>query len=209
MAADLNEPAFTRRVPGTVVYSRPGDWLRIHVKNADSSPHSFHLHGVRYGIDADGSWPFGTQSDDGRRSDEICPGQTWTYTFEVTNETIGAWPFHDHYRNIGAYMNRGLFGGLIVLPEKEHKLVPQFPLPPNFEKHLRKVLEQVESKSTIVQNPKHAAGAGEIKAMAPMPGPTSGGKRPGHGLDLSAVPPELRAFPHHNRRAGTCPPATP
>jgi len=76
VAADVNEPAFTRRVPGTVIYSKPGDWLRIHVKNADINPHSFHIHGVRYGIDADGSWPFGTQSDDGRRSDEICPGQT-------------------------------------------------------------------------------------------------------------------------------------
>src|ERR1700731_1618375 len=48
VAADVNEPAFTRRVPGTVIYGRPGDWLRIHVKNADSAPHSFHLHGVRY-----------------------------------------------------------------------------------------------------------------------------------------------------------------
>jgi hypothetical protein len=103
IAADVNEPAFTRRVPGTVIYARPGDWLRIHVKNADNSPHSFHVHGVRYGIDSDGSWPFGTQSEDGRRSDEICPGQTWTYTFEVTEETIGVWPFHDHWQNIGTF----------------------------------------------------------------------------------------------------------
>ena len=80
VAADVNEPAFTRRVPGAVIYAKPGDWLRIHVKNADIDPHSFHIHGVRYGIDSDGSWPFGTQSDDGRRSDEICPGETWTYT---------------------------------------------------------------------------------------------------------------------------------
>src|SRR5215216_2763084 len=31
VAADVNEPAFTRRVPGTVIYTKPGDWLRIHV----------------------------------------------------------------------------------------------------------------------------------------------------------------------------------
>src|SRR5438445_744863 len=74
VAADVNEPAFTRRVPGTVIYARPGDWLRIHVKNGDVAPHSFHLHGVRYGIDSDGSWPFGTQSDDGRRSVEMPMG---------------------------------------------------------------------------------------------------------------------------------------
>ena len=88
IAADVNEPAYTRRVPGTVIYAQPGDVLHIHVKNADITPHSFHLHGLRYGIDSDGSWPFGTQSTDGRRSDEICPGQTWTYTYEAT-EQIG------------------------------------------------------------------------------------------------------------------------
>src|SRR6185436_5903521 len=43
IAADVNEPAFVRRVPGTVIYATPGEWLRIHVKNADKSPHSFHL----------------------------------------------------------------------------------------------------------------------------------------------------------------------
>src|SRR5579859_5756841 len=88
VVADINEPAYTRRVPGTVIYARPGDTLRIHVKNADIVPHSFHVHGVRYGIDSDGSWPFGTQSDDGRRSDEICPGQTWTYTYDVTRRRL-------------------------------------------------------------------------------------------------------------------------
>src|SRR5437868_11226631 len=31
--ADVNEPAFNMRVPGTVIYTRPGDRLRIHVKN--------------------------------------------------------------------------------------------------------------------------------------------------------------------------------
>ena len=144
IAADVNEPAFARRVPGTVIYVKPGDWLKIHVKNADVAPHSFHIHGVRYGIDSDGSWPFGTQSDDGRRSDEICPGQSWTYTLQVTAETIGAWPFHDHYRNISANVNRGLFGGLIVLPEHEHQHLPRFPFPRGFEKRLQEVLERVK-----------------------------------------------------------------
>lgn len=194
VASDVNEPAFTRRVPGTVIYARPGDWLRIHVKNADSSPHSFHLHGVRYGIDSDGSWPFGTQSDDGRRSDEICPGQTWTYTFEVTKETIGAWPFHDHYRNIGAYVNRGLFGGLIVLAEKEHEHLPRFPLPPNFEKHLQKVLEQVVvSRPSPMQRQQHEAGAMEMKAIDPMRGSIPSGLT-SHGLDLSKIPQELVSY---------------
>jgi FtsP/CotA-like multicopper oxidase with cupredoxin domain len=170
VAADINEPAFVRRVPGTVIYARPGDWLRIHVKNADVTPHSFHVHGVRYGIDSDGSWPFGTQSADGRRSDEICPGQTWTYTFEVTGETVGAWPFHDHCRNIGSYINRGLFGGLVVLPEKEHEHLPKFPLPPEFEERVHEVLKRLEGMPARTPKPQRTARAAGMAGMGPMPG---------------------------------------
>jgi plastocyanin len=205
VAADVNEPAFTRRVPGTVIYARPGDWLRIHVKNADGSPHSFHIHGVRYGIDSDGSWPFGTQSDDGRRSDEICPGQTWTYTFQVTDETIGAWPFHDHYRNIGAYINRGLFGGLVVLPEKEYEHLPRFPFPIGFEERVLEVLKQLKGQPRRSHQPQSVARAREMTLMGtsvgtptPMPGGMPMGGRPpiqGQGtVSLSETPAEL--FPY-------------
>ena len=98
--ADINEPRYDRRVPGAVLYAEPGERLFIHVLNADDFPHSFHIHGLVYGIDSDGSWPFGVADADGRRSDAICPGDEWCYTFDVTEETIGAWPFHDHYADI-------------------------------------------------------------------------------------------------------------
>jgi len=115
IAADRNEPPWDRRVPGAVLYAKPGDRLHIHVRNADPGDcHSFHLHGLHYGIDSDGAWPFGVRSHDGRRSDEILPGQSWTYVFEAMDETIGPWVFHDHVRGIGCNINRGLFGGLIV-----------------------------------------------------------------------------------------------
>jgi FtsP/CotA-like multicopper oxidase with cupredoxin domain len=115
IAADVNEPPWFRRVPGTVLYARPGERLRIHVLNADKDDcHSFHLHGLHYGIDSDGAWPFGISRSDGRRSDEIRPGETWTYVFDATTDTIGAWAFHDHVRNVQRNVNRGLFGGLIV-----------------------------------------------------------------------------------------------
>src|SRR6516164_5738674 len=168
IAADINEPAFTRRVPGTVIYAKPGDWLRIHVKNADSTAHSFHLHGVRYGIDSDGSWPFGTQSDDGRRSDEICPGQTWTYTYEVTEQTVGVWPFHDHYRNIGTYVNRGLFGGLVVLPATKRR-------------------PQAKSCCTGMTSM-----AGAMPTMMTMPRGMP--MAPGPAIDVTEIPPELAPY---------------
>jgi plastocyanin len=113
--ADVNEPVWNRRIPGSVLYARPGERLYIHVLNGDPNDcHSFHVHGVRYGIDSDGAWPFGVANRQGGRSDEILPGQMWTYIFDVLPEMVGAWGFHDHVHNVQLNVNRGLFGGLIV-----------------------------------------------------------------------------------------------
>lgn len=129
VAADINEPRPDRRVPSALIYTKPGERLYIHVLNSDDQPHSFHLHGLHYGIDSDGSWPLGVTSADGRRSDEICPGESWTYVFDAKEDTIGAWPFHDHYRRMMDNVNRGLFGAVIVrdrkLPEADYE-VPLF-----------------------------------------------------------------------------------
>jgi hypothetical protein len=114
--ADINEPLYEHRVPGTVIYAHPCQRLKIHVWNDDDVPHSLHTHGLRYGIDSEGTWPFGTEAANlGGRSDAICPGDTWIYTFDVTDYMLGAWPFHDytHYSNIR--IEQGLFGGLVVL----------------------------------------------------------------------------------------------
>jgi plastocyanin len=116
IAADINEPAYSHRVPGTVIYTRPCQRLKIHVWNTDDVPHSLHVHGLRYGIDSDGSWPFGTEAaHHGGRSDAICPGQTWIYTFDVPDDALGAWPFHDHTHHHDTKIDQGLFGGIVVL----------------------------------------------------------------------------------------------
>lgn len=136
ITADITEPRAERRIPGTVIYATPGERLFIHVCNGDDETHSFHVHGLIYGIDSDGSWPFGVQNIDGRRSDAICPGQDWCYIFDVNEHTIGAWPFHDHHMHISEAVNRGLFGGIIVrdpdcpkpdyeVPLFYHKLTPR------------------------------------------------------------------------------------
>ena len=141
--ADINEPRAERRIPGAVLYASPGERLFIHVCNADNEPHTFHVHGLIYGIDSDGSWPFGVQDHHDRRSDAICPGQTWCYVFDVNEDTIGAWPFHDHHMHIMEAVNRGLFGGIIVrdhdcpkadyeVPVFLHKLTPKQG-PPQFD----------------------------------------------------------------------------
>ena len=131
VANDVNEPMADHRIPGTVIYTRPGRRLRIHVLNADDMPHSFHVHGLHYGVAGDGSWPFGVagrMAGMGGRSDEICPGETWIYELEATTDSIGCWPFHDHYKMIGDNVNRGLFGGIVVRDPRWKKVDYEVPL---------------------------------------------------------------------------------
>jgi plastocyanin len=128
VASDINEPRWDRRIPGTVIYAHPGERLRVHVLNADDEPHSLHVHGLEYGIDSDGSWPFGVAAPDGRRSDAICPGERWSYLFDITPQVRGAWPFHDHVMHIEAAIDRGLFGGIVVRDRHQEPVDHEVPL---------------------------------------------------------------------------------
>jgi len=125
--ADILEPPEYTRVPGTVLYTKPGERIRIYVYNCADQPHSFHLHGLDYGIDSDGAFPFGVTGNDGRRSDQICPGETWAYEFDVRDNMVGCWPFHSHYRKTHKVTNQGLFGGLIV--RDPYKPKPDYEVP--------------------------------------------------------------------------------
>ena len=163
IAADVNEPPWNRRIPGALLYARPGERLYIHVLNGDSSGcHSFHVHGVKYGIDSDGAWPFGIARTDGSRSDEILPNGRWTYVYDVTDETIGAWPFHDHVHDVGVNIGRGLFGGLIV--RDPGKPCPRHEVPV-FVHQLQGVGLQFDFKSTTIS-------PGQTWPPPPQPGLT-------------------------------------
>ncbi|MCX2745433.1 DUF1929 domain-containing protein [Mangrovivirga sp. M17] len=153
--ADINEPIYDRRIPGSILYAHPGERLCIHVFNDHNQPHSFHIHGLKYGPDSDGTYPLGVQSSDGRRSDEICPKQYWKYVFDVTEEMVGCWPFHSHYRNSSKTIELGLFGGLVVLP-KGMKPPEEIPLPKDYLVNNRLDIEKVFGKKLSlaeVKNP--------------------------------------------------------
>ena len=128
IASDVNEPRAERRIPGAVIYTQPGERLYIHVLNGDVEPHSFHVHGLHYGVDSDGAWPFGVHQDDGNRSDAICPGKSFCYVFDVREDTVGAWPFHDHHMHIEEAVNRGLFGGVIVRDSRRERCDLEVPV---------------------------------------------------------------------------------
>ncbi|MFL5936215.1 MAG: galactose oxidase-like domain-containing protein [Gaiellaceae bacterium] len=191
--ADVNEPVYHRRVPGTVIYAHPGDRLQVHVLNWDSAPHSFHVHGLVYGLAGDGTWPFGIEATDGRRSDEICPGSNWTYIYDVTNESLGAWPFHDHCHDIGANINRGLFGGIVVLPRRMRPPVG-ITLPPI-------VHEFVGERAKLAERPMPMRGNAAAKdpsvpmamAASPMPMPIGAGGGPAEAMPMDVFPDDFEA----------------
>jgi FtsP/CotA-like multicopper oxidase with cupredoxin domain/streptogramin lyase len=127
--SDSTEPPWHRRVPGAVIWARPGEQLHIHVRNADPQDcHSLHVHGLHYGVESDGAWPRGVAARDGRRSDEILPGETWTYVFDIDEKTIGTWPFHDHVRHVQSNIDRGLFGAIIVRDPRAARVDHEVPL---------------------------------------------------------------------------------
>ena len=127
VTADVNEPAWNRRIPGSVLYARPGERLYIHVLNGDPYDcHSFHLHGLRYGIESDGAWPFGVATRPAGAATKSGPakaGPTCS-TRPRTRSVPGRSTIMSATSQ--ANVNRGLFGALIVRdpasPRPDHEI---------------------------------------------------------------------------------------
>ena len=113
IASDISEPPVNRRIP-SVIYTRPGRRLRIHLLNGDDAPHSLHMHGLQYGIDSDGAYPLGVTDNNGVRGDAVCPDESYTYEYDVKREMTGCWVFHEHYKSLGEMARVGLIGGVVV-----------------------------------------------------------------------------------------------
>ena len=74
------------------------------------------FHGVTVPNEFDGV-PFVTQ-------DPIMPGRSWTYTFPIVDPP-GFYVYHSHF-NSTEQVGRGLYGALMVLPEKGSWSYPSF-----------------------------------------------------------------------------------
>src|SRR5438132_3548978 len=92
---------------------------------------------------------------------------------------IGAWPFHDDLQNIAANVNRGLLGGVIVLPKDDCDPPPRMKLPHEVEELLRDLRKHLPSEPAE-QAAGTAAKAGpiDIGMDMPMPMPGNGGHSP-------------------------------
>jgi hypothetical protein len=119
--ADLTEPIWDRRVPATVLWTEPGERLRVHVLNADTAPHSLHVHGLLYGIDSDGS--LALRGLGGGRAAQRRDLSRRAVVLRLRHHAGDgrAWPFHDHVQQIEASADRGLFGGIVVRDPKSPK----------------------------------------------------------------------------------------
>ena len=106
---------------GPIVRAEVGDKVIVHLKNETSFPVSFHVHGFLYTKANEGS-PYndGSSAKD-KEDDNILPGASYTYNFEVperagpapkdTNSLI--WPYHSHSDEVRD-TNSGLMGAIIV-----------------------------------------------------------------------------------------------
>src|ERR687886_121464 len=100
-------------IPGPTLFAEVGDVLVVHFRNADDKLRqavTMHPHGVKYNPEYDGAY----MGEYTRAGGFIAPGETFTYQWECTPDSVGAWPYHDHGPNHTLNTFRGLFGALIV-----------------------------------------------------------------------------------------------
>lgn len=108
--------AFNEQVPGPEIRVRQGDRVRFVLENQLDEPTTLHFHGVTVPNEFDGV-PFVTQ-------DPIMPGRSWTYTFRVVDPP-GFYVYHSHF-NSTVQVGGGLYGALLVLPEKGSWSYPSY-----------------------------------------------------------------------------------
>ncbi|WP_308284386.1 multicopper oxidase family protein [Pseudonocardia oceani] len=97
----LSTWSYGGELPGREIRLTRGDLLRAEVRNDLPQPTTVHWHGIALRADMDGV-PVLSQP-------EIAPGATFRYEFTVPDP--GTYMFHPH---IGAQLDRGLYGPLIV-----------------------------------------------------------------------------------------------
>jgi hypothetical protein len=107
-------PEAPPRIPGPLLTGEVGDVIRVHFRNGLGARFdqalTMHPHGVKYNPEYDGVY----LGDFTRAGGFVEPGEEFTYTWECTPDSVGAWPYHDHGPNHTLNTFRGLFGALVV-----------------------------------------------------------------------------------------------
>lgn len=109
-----------RGMPGPVLRAYPGDTLVVHFRNLDTKfkrPHTMHPHGVHYDPRFDGT-AMGRYTPPGGA---VKFGRTFTYRWQVEEDSVGIWPYHDHGPFEMESTEAGLFGAIVIRPRDEPK----------------------------------------------------------------------------------------
>jgi manganese oxidase len=126
-SAGFAEPIRRARIPGPTLHAEVGDVIVVHFTNLDRKLNqavTVHPHGVRYNPEYDGAY-LGNFT---RAGGFVEPGEEFTYAWEATPDSVGAWPYHDHGPNHTLNTLRGLFGAVVIrpkgapVPDVEHAL---------------------------------------------------------------------------------------
>ena len=98
--------AYNGQIPGPELRVRPGDHVRIVLRNHTDQPTVLHFHGITLPNAMDGV-PYVTQPP-------VMPGESFDYEFEVTDPP-GMYVYHSHF-NSAEQVGSGLYGAFIVEP---------------------------------------------------------------------------------------------
>ena len=115
MTPGFAAPKHGPSIPGPTLFAEVGDVLVVHFRNADRTLRqavTMHPHGVKYGPEYDGAY-LGEYT---RAGGFVAPGETFTYQWECTPDSVGSWPYHDHGPNHTLNTFRGLFGMVHIRP---------------------------------------------------------------------------------------------
>jgi FtsP/CotA-like multicopper oxidase with cupredoxin domain len=88
------------RIPGPTLRATEGERIRVVFRNADSTSHSLHFHGI-HSASMDGIEP-------------VLRGKTAIYEFDLPR--AGLYPYHCHVPPVVRHVGKGLFGLLVVDP---------------------------------------------------------------------------------------------
>ena len=94
---------FNGTIPGPTIRATEGDTIKITLINNGSKFHSIHFHGI-HPSEMDGVF------------EGIAPGGRFTYEF--TAEPFGVFPYHCHMQPLEEHITHGLYGALIIDPQK-------------------------------------------------------------------------------------------
>ncbi len=153
MTAGFASPKSRPSMPGPTLRAEVGDVIRVHFLNADrrfNQAVTVHSHGVRYNPEYDGAY----LGDFTRAGGFIAPGESFTYTWEATPDSVGAWPYHDHGPNHIINVMRGLFGLVIVYPKGAKRPDREFPV------YLGSFLPQISGRDDVIHTVNGRAFAG-------------------------------------------------